>query len=52
LPWTRIEPTGDGGLFLQASKAVPGPKKPGAIGRIADLIEGLDLPAAQGAARP
>ncbi len=52
LPWARIEPAGDGGLFLQASKALPGPKKPGALARVADLIEGLDLPAAQRAARP
>ena len=52
LPWARCEPAGDGGLFLLSSAHRPGPKKPAELEVIASLIEGLDLPAHQRAARP
>jgi hypothetical protein len=42
-PWARMEPCGDGGLFLQATRQRPGPGKPEALEHIAQLNEGLGL---------
>lgn len=50
-PWARIEPAGDGGLFLQTTRERPGPGKPEALARIADITEGLELPALQAGTR-
>ncbi len=52
LPWSTIEPAGDGGLFLVSTATRPAPNKPAALEHIAALNEGLDLPRLQRAAGP
>ena len=42
-PWARIEPCGDGGLFLLATRQRPSPGKPETLERIAELNEALGL---------
>ncbi len=46
-PWAHVEPAGEGGLFLQATRERPGPGKPEALQRIAEITEGLGLAALQ-----